>query len=110
MIGARLRGHSGARILLRHALPHAAGPALSVIGLQVPRLIGGAIIAEQIFSLPGLGLMAFEGATQGDMPVVLGAVMVIVIAVLLSTFVIDLLLAALSPRERTASSVERTYA
>lgn len=110
VIGARLRGHSGARILLRHALPHAAGPALSVIGLQVPRLIGGAIIAEQIFSLPGLGLMAFEGATQGDMPVVLGAVMVIVIAVLLSTFVIDLLLAALSPRERTASSVERTYA
>ena len=110
VIGARLRGHSEARILLRHALPHAAGPALSVVGLQVPRLIGGAIIAEQIFSLPGLGLMAFEGATQGDMPVVLGAVMVTVLAVLLSTFVIDLLLTALNPEERTADRTERTFA
>ena len=110
VLGARLRGHSGARILLRHALPHAAGPALSVIGIQVPRLVGGAIIAEQIFSLPGLGLMAFEGATQGDMPVVLGAVMVTVVAVLVSTFVIDLLLAALTPKERTAAPVERTFA
>ena len=110
VLGARLRGHSGARILLRHALPHAAGPALSVVGLQVPRLVGGAIIAEQIFSLPGLGLMAFEGATTGDMPVVLGAVMVIVLAVLLSTFVIDLLLTALHPQERIAARTERVPA
>ena len=110
VVGARLRGHSGTRILLRHALPHAGGPALSVVGLQVPRLVGGAIIAEQIFSLPGLGLMAFEGATQGDLPVVLGSVMVTVVAVLISTFVIDLLLTALSPTERTAARTERTFA
>lgn len=101
--GARLRGHSPRRVLFRHALPHAAGPALSVVGIQVPRLVGGAIIAEQIFSLPGLGLMAFEGATQGDMPVVLGSVMVIVVVVLISTFTIDLLLTALNPHERTAA-------
>ncbi|MDN5685476.1 MAG: ABC transporter permease [Brachybacterium sp.] len=110
VIGARLRGHSEARILLRHALPHAAGPALSVVGIQVPRLVGGAIIAEQIFSLPGLGLMAFDGAMQGDMPVVLGAVMVTVAAVLASTLVIDLLLTALNPKERTAARTERTFA
>ena len=54
--------------------------------------------------------MAFEGATQGDMPVVLGAVMVTVVAVLASTFVIDLLLAVLTPKERTAAPVERTFA
>ena len=62
-------------ILLRHALPHAAGPALSVVGIQVPRLVGGAIIAEQIFSLPGLGLDGIRrrdagghagGARRGD--------------------------------------------
>src|SRR5699024_10553057 len=79
VLGARLRGLSQRRILARYALPHAAGPALSVIGIQVPRLVGGAIIAEQIFSLPGLGLLAYEGATQGDMPVVLAAVMVTVV-------------------------------
>lgn len=107
--GARLRGLSPRRVLLRHALPHAAGPALSVVGIQVPRLVGGAIIAEQIFSLPGLGLMAYDGATQGDMPVVLGSVMVIVVVVLISTFVIDLLLTALNPHERTAArSAART--
>lgn len=98
--GARLRGLSPRRILFKHALPHAAGPALATVGIQVPRLIGGAIIAEQIFSLPGLGLMAFEGATQGDQPVVMGAVMVTVVVVLLSTFVIDLLLIALTPAAR----------
>ena len=102
VLGARLRGLSKGRILARYALPHAAGPALSVIGIQVPRLVGGAIIAEQIFSLPGLGLLAYEGATQGDMPVVLGAVMVTVVVVLISTFVIDLLLAALNPQDRAA--------
>lgn len=101
--GALLRGLSPTRVLFRHALPHAAGPALSVIGIQVPRLVGGAIIAEQIFSLPGLGLMAYDGATQGDMPVVLGSVMVIVVVVLISTFVIDLLLTVLNPHERTAA-------
>lgn len=100
ILGARLRGLSSRRILARYALPHAAGPALSVVGIQVPRLVGGAIIAEQIFSLPGLGLLAFEGATQGDMPVVLGAVMVTVVVVLVSTLVIDLLLAALHPQTR----------
>lgn len=101
--GARLRGLSRPRILFRHALPQAAGPALATLGLQVPRLIGGAIIAEQIFSLPGLGLMAYEGAMQGDQPVVLGAVMVTVVVVLLSTLIIDLILLAITPTARRDS-------
>lgn len=101
--GARLRGLSRPRILFRHALPQAAGPALATLGLQVPRLIGGAIIAEQIFSLPGLGLMAYEGAMQGDQPVVLGAVMVTVVVVLLSTLIIDLILLAITPAARRDS-------
>lgn len=108
VLGARLRGLSQRRILARYALPHAAGPALSVIGIQVPRLVGGAIIAEQIFSLPGLGLLAYEGATQGDMPVVLAAVMVTVVVVLASTVVLDLLLAALHPQDRTGSRSHST--
>lgn len=101
VIGARLRGLSPARILFRHALPHASGPALAALGIQVPRLIGGAIIAEQIFSLPGLGLMAYDGAMQGDQPVVLGAVMVTVVVVLISTLIVDLLILALNPAART---------
>jgi peptide/nickel transport system permease protein len=109
VLGARLRGLSQRRILARYALPHAAGPALSVIGIQVPRLVGGAIIAEQIFSLPGLGLLAYEGATQGDMPVVLGAVMVTVVVVMASTLVIDLLLAAINPQDRAAPATTAVH-
>jgi len=101
--GARLRGLSKPRILFRHALPQAAGPALATLGIQVPRLIGGAIIAEQIFALPGLGLMAYDGAMQGDQPVVLGSVMVTVVVVLISTLVIDLILLSITPAARRDS-------
>jgi len=100
IIGARLRGLSGRRILFVHALRNGAGPAVATLGLQVPRLIGGAVIAEAIFSLPGLGQLARDGAMRGDVPVVIGTLVVTVGIVLISSLLVNLVLAALRPEVR----------
>jgi peptide/nickel transport system permease protein len=100
IVGARLRGLSGRRILFVHALRNGAGPAVATLGLQVPRLIGGAVIAEAIFSLPGLGQLARDGAMRGDVPVVIGTLMVTVAIVLVSSLAVNVVLAALRPEVR----------
>jgi peptide/nickel transport system permease protein len=100
IVGARLRGLSGGRILAVHALRNGAGPAVATLGLQIPRLIGGAVIAEAIFSLPGLGQLARDGAMRGDVPVVIGTLMVTVVIVLVSSFIVNVVLAALRPEVR----------
>jgi peptide/nickel transport system permease protein len=73
--GAVVRGLGSRRVLLRHALRNAAGPALSVIAIYVPTLIGGAVVAESVFSLPGLGQLVLESASSHDVPVVQGALL-----------------------------------
>ena len=65
VIGARVHGLSPARIVFRHALPNATAPALSALGVHVPRLVGGAVITEVIFGMPGLGRLANTSALQG---------------------------------------------
>jgi peptide/nickel transport system permease protein len=98
--GARVRGLSPARILFRHALRNAAAPAVATIGLAVPQLMGGAVIAETIFGLPGLGQYALDGAQGHDIPVIQGVLIVTIVLVLVSNLVVDLLLEWLRPATR----------
>lgn len=100
VIGARLRGLSPTRILFVHALRNGSGPAVATLAIQVPRLIGGAVIAEAIFALPGLGQFARDGASRGDVPVVIGALMVTVLIVLAASLVVNVLLTTLRPEAR----------
>lgn len=84
----------------RHALKNALIPVITIIGLQLPVLIGGAVIIEQIFCLPGIGSLTIQSATQRDYPVLLGIILVFSVAVMIINLIIDLTYGFLEPRIR----------
>ncbi len=86
---ARAKGAREARVILHHGLPNAFIPVLTVVGLQFGTLLGGAVITESIFSLPGLGSMVIDAIFNRDFPAVQGAILVIVTGVLLLNAIID---------------------
>ena len=87
-------------VVVRHALRNALIPVVTLIGLQAPLLIGGAVIIEQIFVLPGMGLLMLEAVNQRDYPVVTGVFLVVGVAVMLINLVVDLSYGLLDPRVR----------
>lgn len=87
-------------VVMRHALRNAMIPVVTLIGLQAPLLIGGAVIIEQIFVIPGMGLMLLEAVNQRDYPVISGVFLVVGIAVMLINLVVDLSYGLLDPRVR----------
>jgi peptide/nickel transport system permease protein len=95
--GAVVRGLSPARVLGVHALRNAAGPALTVLGNAIPTLIGGAIVTETVFALPGLGQLALSSAQQRDVPVVQGILLVTSGLVVLSNLAVNAALGRLRP-------------
>ena len=95
--GAQVRGLPRRRILIRHALRNAAGPALTVLGYDVPLLITGAVAAEAVFSLPGLGQLVLNSAETHDIPVVQGVLLVTSCFVIISNLVVNELLRWLRP-------------
>ncbi len=97
---ARAKGLSQRQALTRHALRNALIPVLTIIGLQFSFLIAGAIIIENVFFLPGLGRLIFQGITQRDLIVVESVVMLLVFAVISVTFLVDIAYAAVDPRLR----------
>ncbi|MFW2829405.1 ABC transporter permease [Sphingomonas sp. ID0503] len=98
--GAVVRGLSARRILFVHVLRNGAGPALSILALRVPMLIGGAVVSEAIFNMPGMGRLAADSALRGDVPVVQGALVVSIVLVLASNLLINILLGILQPASR----------
>lgn len=96
------RGLSPVRVIGRHVLRNASGPALTVLALQFVGLLGGAVIVEQIFALPGLGLLAVTATTRGDIPIVMGVVVVTAIIVIVVNLVMDILNGWLNPKARLA--------
>lgn len=97
---ARAKGLSRRQATVRHALRNALIPVLTIIGLQFSFLLAGAIIIENVFYLPGLGRLIFQGITQRDLIVVESLVMLLVFAVILVTFLVDIAYAAVDPRLR----------
>ncbi len=95
---ARAKGLSERLVLLRHALRNALIPIITVIGLQVGALLGGAVVTETVFALPGLGRMLVDGIFQRDFPVIQGAILFIVIAVFMVNLLTDMLYRAFDPR------------
>ncbi len=98
---ARAKGLTRAQALRRHALRNAMIPVLTIIGLQFSFLIAGGIIIENVFYLPGLGRLIFQGITQRDLVVVESVVMLLVFAVIIVTFLVDIAYAAVDPRLRS---------
>ncbi|ASJ76435.1 ABC transporter permease [Granulosicoccus antarcticus] len=97
---ARAKGLSSRQAMLRHALRNAMIPVLTIMGLQFSFLIAGAIIIENVFFLPGLGRLIFQSIAQRDLIVVESVIMLLVFAVVMVTFLIDLAYAWVDPRLR----------
>jgi peptide/nickel transport system permease protein len=97
---ARAKGLGETPVLLRHALRNALIPVVTVVGLQAGALLGGAIITETIFALPGVGRLLVDAIFQRDFPIVQGVVLFLALNFLLVNLLVDLAYAALDPRIR----------
>jgi peptide/nickel transport system permease protein len=89
--------------LVRHGLRNAAIPIVTVLGLQLATLLIGAVVVERVFVVPGLGSLLLDSVANRDLIVVQDVVMLLVVAVLVVNFVVDLLYVALNPRLRTGA-------
>jgi len=97
---ARAKGLTNFRVVMRHALRNALIPVVTVLGLQVTFLIGGSVITESIFALPGLGRLLLEAIAERDYPVVQGIVVVVGLLVMLTNLAVDISYGFLDPRVR----------
>jgi peptide/nickel transport system permease protein len=98
---ARAKGLSKGQVLRRHALRNAMIPVLTIIGMQFSFLLAGAIIIENVFFLPGLGRLVFQSISARDLIVVESVVMLLVFAVIVVNFAVDLAYALVDPRLRS---------
>jgi len=97
---ARAKGLSSRATLWRHALPNALTPILTIMGLQFANLIAGAIVVENVFTLPGIGRLVFQSIANRDLLVVQDCVMFLVGVVIVVNFFVDIACAAIDPRLR----------
>jgi peptide/nickel transport system permease protein len=101
---ARAKGLPTWRILFRHALRPSSFSLLTIVGLQVGNLIGGAVIVEQFFALPGVGRLLFDAIAQRDLVLVQGVVLFLALSTVMANFAVDLLYSVLDPRIRRGAS------
>jgi peptide/nickel transport system permease protein len=97
---ARAKGLKERKIVYRHGLRAASTPIVTQFGIDVGALIGGAVITEQVFGLPGLGYTAVHAIEQQDLPVIIGIVLVASAGVVVANILVDLFYAVLDPRVR----------
>lgn len=97
---AEAKGLSARRILLRHVLRNALGPVVTVTGLQIGKILSGAVIVESIFSLPGVGQMIVEAIFSRDFPVIQASIMMVVLLIMAVNLLVDIAYTALDPRIR----------
>ncbi|MFI8194094.1 ABC transporter permease [Streptomyces sp. NPDC085946] len=96
----RTRGIPTRSVVLRHALRNASGPALTVLSFEFIAMLGGALIIEKVFAIPGFGSYAFDASLQGDVPVIMGITLFAVLLVVLVNLAVDLVNGWLNPKAR----------
>jgi peptide/nickel transport system permease protein len=97
---AKSKGLSRSKIIYVHALKNAALPIVTVLALDLPFLLGGAVVTERIFAWPGTGRLFLDHLSRSDTPVVMGLLMLIAVAVILFQIIADVMYAWLDPRIR----------
>ena len=97
---ARAKGLSTRTVLFKHALRNAVLPFVTIVGLDIPFLLGGALVTESVFAWPGMGRLFWEYAERGDYPVVLGVLLLTSTAVVFFTIIVDMLYTIVDPRIR----------
>lgn len=95
---ARAKGLPGRQVLSRHAIRNAMIPVVTLLGIIIPRLVGGAVITETIFGWPGMGQLAVAATIGRDFPLIMGLTVVVAIVVILSNLLVDLTYGWLDPR------------
>lgn len=94
---ARAKGIGNFKVINKHALRNALVPIITVIGMEIPVMFGGAVIVEQVFSWPGLGLMTMSAITSRDFPVIMGVCLLSAVVVLIANLITDILYALVDP-------------
>jgi peptide/nickel transport system permease protein len=97
---ARAKGAGNRRVLYGHALRNALIPMITLLGLSLPAIVSGALIVENVFNYPGMGLLTVQSAFNDDIPVVLGTTLVITVATVIGSLLADILYAVADPRIR----------
>jgi len=95
---ARAKGLTDTKVVTRHILRNALLPMVTLIGLQAGTMLGGSVVVESVFALPGLGRLAYESVVQRDLNTLLGVVFVSALLVIVINFIVDMLYARLDPR------------
>jgi peptide/nickel transport system permease protein len=97
---ARAKGLTERRVIVRHGLRAAITPVITVLGLDLGILVGGAILTESVFGIPGIGRLSFDAIQRGDLVTVQGTTVFLAFAVVLMNLIVDILYAFLDPRVR----------
>jgi len=105
---ARAKGAGERRVLARHVMPNAILPLVTVAGLQFAQLLGGSVIVETIFSLPGAGRLIITAIGERDYPVIQGGVLVITLSYVLLNLLVDMIYPLVDPRIRVGGSAGRS--
>lgn len=97
---ARAKGLREGRVIFKHALRSAITPVVTLLGLDIGILLGGAILTETVFNIPGIGRFAYQGIVRGDLPIVQGTVLFGAFFIVIMNLLVDILYARLDPRVR----------
>jgi peptide/nickel transport system permease protein len=97
---ARAKGLRERRVIWRHGLRSAVTPIVTVLGLDIGVLLGGAILTESVFNIPGVGRLAFESIERSDLPVIQGTVLLGAFFIIVANLIVDIVYAYLDPRVR----------
>lgn len=100
---ARAKGLTERGVLLRHVLPNALNPIVTMAGMDIPWFVGGVVLVEQVFAWPGIGRMAVEAIIQVDIPLIMGTVIFTAVLVVVSSILIDVVQGIIDPRIRRAA-------
>jgi ABC-type dipeptide/oligopeptide/nickel transport system permease component len=97
---ARSKGLRESQVVLKHALANALIPIITVIGLQLGYLMGGVVVIETVFALPGMGRLVVDAINQRDYPMIQAVVLIITSIVMLASLVVDIFYGLVDPRIR----------
>jgi peptide/nickel transport system permease protein len=97
---ARAKGVRERKVLYKHALRSALTPIITIFGMDLGTVLGGAVLLEVTFSLPGLGLLAVNSIEQDDFPVMMGVTLIAAFFIVIANIVVDVLYAVVDPRVR----------
>jgi peptide/nickel transport system permease protein len=97
---ARAKGLAERRVVLRHGVRSAITPVITVLGLDIGILLGGAILTESVFNIQGVGRLAYDAITRGDLPIIQGTVLFGAFFIVIMNLIVDIAYAFLDPRVR----------